>query len=620
MLRAILSMFASEEKVEAMLSHFIIEFIFISLFSLFAITLIVHIALYMKLSRVRQHIKGTGALTIDPVQTIEKEFKEEAKADSTAIDTFVQERFSNWRLFQMPVINWIKLTKMTVSVFILLGVLGTFIGLTISLSNMNMATDQLVENIAVVLSGIDVAFYTSIIGMGFSLSITVLLKVMNTEYMLTDIMLMTERKLAENSKQGLPKLIEVSENINESIGKLQITHEKSLAGIINAFAGFKNYTDSLIQAAKDLASFNKGLRENLKQFEGIFTDIKTLTNSFERGTTTVNENFNKLFTFIDTAGENQKRSLTLFEQTYENITAANERQTQAITNFEGTVTRLKTFSENLLTEQVKSSQALHRIHEESSHFVKKMEENNETLSRTFGDNLSAQLGGIARKIEELAGHFNRVGNTFVELPGALKSIHETQAEYRYLLGERFQDLEQFNESFREHLRNHTDESMKFEMNLRDAMNSFDQVGTKNKELIHELHRVATDLLRGYQSREQEGEAMVRSLERALQGYVSSVERTLDERLENITREISESLRDLTREVSGEIYGIGERTEELQQRQVQGLGQLYEGIARELQRTLQEIAREMRQAVDRSPSSARRTISVNNELGWHDYER
>src|SRR5690625_7695373 len=90
-------------------------------------------------------------------------------------------------MFHIPVINLIKATKMTVSVFILLGVLGTFIGLTISLGSMNMATEQLVENISTFMSGIDIDFYTSIIGMRVSFMITFLLNVINMKYMLTNI-------------------------------------------------------------------------------------------------------------------------------------------------------------------------------------------------------------------------------------------------------------------------------------------------------------------------------------------------------------------------------------------------------------------------------------------------
>lgn len=620
MLRAILEMFTTEEKVASMLSHPIIEFIFIVLFGLFVVTLLVHIALYMRLQRVRQHIKTTNDLTIEPVNSIREQFISKQETDTVNIDTFVQERFSNWRVLNMPIINLIKLTKMTVSVFILLGVLGTFIGLTISLGSMSMSSDQLVDNIAVVLSGIDVAFYTSIIGMGFSLFMTVLLKFMNTEYMLTDIMLMTETKLAEKNKHGLPKLIEVSERINESIGNLQITHEKSLAGIIEAFSGFKHYTDGLIQAAKDLASFNEGLSKNLHQFQTLFTEMKTVTDGFEQSTRALNDNFAKLFTFIESAEQNQERSLTLFEQTYENISAANEDQTESIKQFTSTISTLKTFSENIITEQHEIKQTMSNINHESSKFVERLGKHNETFAQIFGENLSAQIAGMSRNVRDLASQFDQVGETFVKLPSSLDAINETQSEYRYLLSERFHDLEQFNDSFREHLRNHMQETRTFETNLRDAMNSFEQIGVKNNELIHELNRTATELTRGHQSREHQVESMVNLLKDTLANYVGNVEMTLSEKLENIAREISESMRALGSDLSREVYEIRHTAENIQQVQIQGMQQMYEGVGRELQRMLQEVARELQEANRTAQSSSRRTIPANNELGWYDHDR
>src|SRR5699024_10988699 len=153
--------------------------------------------------------------------------------------------------------------QMTVSVFILLGVLGTFIGLTMSLGSINMTGgDQLVEDVAAVLAGIDVAFYTSIAGMGFSLIMTVLTRLLNKEFMLTDIMLMTESNLEGEEKNGLNRLIDVSETINQSILGLQETNQESLQSIEKAFHGFQEYTTGLQQSAKDLALFNEGLSEN----------------------------------------------------------------------------------------------------------------------------------------------------------------------------------------------------------------------------------------------------------------------------------------------------------------------------------------------------------------------
>src|SRR5699024_10891142 len=141
---------------------------------LFVVTLFIHIALFLKIRKVRNYFYETDRMDIDPLQDIKNELDIRQAEETIKIETFVQEKFSSLRIFQIPIISLIKLVQMTISVFILLGVLGTFIGLTISLGSINAGDDQLVENVAGVLSGIDVAFYTSIVGMGFSLTITIL--------------------------------------------------------------------------------------------------------------------------------------------------------------------------------------------------------------------------------------------------------------------------------------------------------------------------------------------------------------------------------------------------------------------------------------------------------------
>src|SRR5699024_5654850 len=165
MLQAILEMFTTEQKAAAMLAHPIIEFIVMTLFIMFTLSWCVHIAILMKLKHSRNYLRRTEKMDIEPLRSYQEQFQTEQQTESINVETFVQERFSSWKLFNMPIVNLIKMVQMTISIFILLGVLGTFIGLTISFGSINAGSDQLVENVASVLSGIDVAFYTSIIGM-----------------------------------------------------------------------------------------------------------------------------------------------------------------------------------------------------------------------------------------------------------------------------------------------------------------------------------------------------------------------------------------------------------------------------------------------------------------------
>lgn len=608
MLKAILGIFTTEEKIDAMLANPVIELVFMSLFILFVVTIIVHFVLFLKLRNIRQYMKQTDEMDIEPVRSIKNQFDELQKTESVNVETFVQEKFSNWRLFQIPVVNVIKLTQMTVSVFILLGVLGTFIGLTISLGSISTAGDELVENIAIVLSGIDVAFYTSIVGMGFSLIMTVLLKLVNTEYMLTDIMLMTETKLTSEEKHGMSRLIDVSETINESILDLQVTHEQSLQGIIEAFSGFKNYTEGLQQSAKDLAAFNDGLSENLTDFQALFQQMKTVTDGFSQGTSELNKNFAQLFSYFQKADDHNERIASTFEKTQKNIEETSVKQIESLSLFEESVEEIKTFTANILEEQGGMKGELQRIFQQSDQLVEKMSAHNRELKQIFGDDLSSKLSGISRYIHELSNHFDQLGESIVKLPDALDVINETQAQHKHLLADRFQELKDFNQSFSTHLRDHASQSATFERHIQDATNSFEQVGAKNNQLINEINGTISEMSRGFNQRETQIESSVGILRDTLAQYVTNVEGTLGQKLDQVVRQISDTMNVTGDNIQREFHEIKRTTEDIQQTH-----------ARATQQLLQEVGREFQTLNRNLNSMQQQPVSSSNQIGWNRHE-
>src|SRR5690625_3724908 len=152
MIQKLLELFTTAEKAEAMLAYPIIELIFISLFTLFIVTLVIHFILFLKIRHVRHYLQTTNRFEVEPLRTIKEEFERRQSEKSFKLETFIQEQFSNWHMFQLPIVSITKMIQMTISVFILLGVLGTFIGLTLSLGNISASSDELVENVAGVLS------------------------------------------------------------------------------------------------------------------------------------------------------------------------------------------------------------------------------------------------------------------------------------------------------------------------------------------------------------------------------------------------------------------------------------------------------------------------------------
>src|SRR5699024_8387637 len=168
----------------------------------------------------------------------------------------------------------------------------------ISLGSISANSDQLIENVSAISSGIDVAFYTSRGGTGISLVMTLLTRVFNTEYLLNDLMLIVESILKSHDQHCMHRMITISEHINDSIQSLEKPNEKSLGSIVDAFTGFKDYTEGHQQSAKDLAAFNEGLSENLKDFHELFNQMSTVTNEINTGTNSLNKNLYSIYSYF----------------------------------------------------------------------------------------------------------------------------------------------------------------------------------------------------------------------------------------------------------------------------------------------------------------------------------
>lgn len=605
MLKAILELFTTAEKAEAMLASPIIEFIFTALFVLFAVTFILHLIIYMKIKQIRNHLKNTGRMDIEPLHVFKEDFDERQKGDSISVETFVEEKFSGWRLFNIPVVSLIKLVQMTVSVFILLGVLGTFIGLTISLGNINAGEDQLVENITGVLSGIDVAFYTSIIGMGFSLIMTVLVKALNTEYMLTDLMLMTESHLEGYEKQGMNRMIEVSEAINQSIQNLQATNQESLQSIEKSFTGFKDYTSSLENSAKDLAAFNEGLSDSLETFQELFTQMKTVTEGFSNGTKQLNKNFDSLFSYFNKSDRRNERLLQSLEKSTGKMEEVSQAQIDSLSGFNESTQELKQFTSALLNEQEEVHRSLATITSEAEAVAQTMAAHNQTFKEIFGDDLSVELSGIKTFLGELQSSFEKLGGSVESLPQALDVINQTHAQHKSLLSTRFAELKEFNRKFSEHLINHTRESENFEKHLREASSTYEQMARSSKQLIQDIKETTNQMNRDFSQRNDHLDSNLDMVKETLSNYVANLEGTLGSKLDAVIRQLEDYMNNTSGGMRREFSDMRRQAEDMQQSHARATQQLLGELSQEIQMLNRQLEQLGRQA---------QTVQIDRRIG------
>ncbi|SDY03694.1 MotA/TolQ/ExbB proton channel family protein [Evansella caseinilytica] len=582
MVEAVLQLFMSEEKAQSILATPLIEAIFIVLFVTFVSAVLVHFFLYIKLRKIRHFLTVTDSLEIEPLSSFKEEFVRKQSQESLRVETFVQQKFSGWRVLHVPVVSLIKILQMTVSVFILLGVLGTFIGLSMSLGSVDTSGEQLVENVANVLAGLDTAFYTSIAGMGLSLMMTVLLRIANTEYMLTDIMLKVESYLEENEADAMTRLIDVSKTIHGSIVELRETNQQSLQSIEQSFHGFREYTTGLQQSAKDLAKFNEGLAENLKDFTELFASIKEVTDGLSGAVTKLNTNFGQLFSTLTKMDKRNERLITAFQDTYRKIEELSVSQTETLRQFEASMEDWKEYLSAMAASQEGIHASFEKIHAQSDMLVKTMKENNRQFQGIFGENVSSKLAGISTYLRELKGDFDKLGNAVVRLPEALDTINTAQMEYKHLLSDRFDELKQFNKDFQQHLQAHSSESATFEKHLQEASITYEQLGSKNNQLLNEINRTIAQMTASFQQREDQIEASVGILKDSLSTYVSKLEGTMGDKLDKITRSIGGYVTEMNEALKKEWKQIGDITEDSQQRTARHTQQVLADLSEEIQ--------------------------------------
>src|SRR5690625_8024725 len=121
MVEFILGMFASEEKVQVILENPLIELIFIVLFISFFLTVFAHFFLFSRLRKIRNDLRDTNRMDIQPLSSMKNEFEHKQKTECIKVETFVQEKFSNWRVVEITAVSVINMINIKVSVFNLLG-------------------------------------------------------------------------------------------------------------------------------------------------------------------------------------------------------------------------------------------------------------------------------------------------------------------------------------------------------------------------------------------------------------------------------------------------------------------------------------------------------------------
>lgn len=251
-----------------------------------------------------------GVLTI-----IVEEYKKAAKENPNEVNTqAIIEK--NFHRYYRGLSLGERFAKSSVSIMIVLGLLGTFYGLTLSIGDLvnflseSAATDvlnsvgSLVDKLISSVQGMSVAFITSLFGIASSIIITIInvlfsvedaresLLVRIEEYLDNKIALRFTRrqvvteggnvsdfdidfglelnKFADNMEQRLKS---VFENLGEQLTAAAVQNHDSVVGLQNSVEAFERSLKTFSENTRDFAEFNHNLRTNIERMDVSFADL-----------------------------------------------------------------------------------------------------------------------------------------------------------------------------------------------------------------------------------------------------------------------------------------------------------------------------------------------------------
>jgi hypothetical protein len=266
-----------------------------------------------------EELRATGEFNDKFLDNVVTDFKEANKSKLT-VNTYaiVESNISkHWGMILLGE----RFQKTAVSLMIILGLMGTFFGLVLSVDKLvdllsgdlgNL--DEVIINMTSSVEGMAVAFTTSLYGIGGSVILTVLRMIFSIEQKREDIAIYIEdyldntiaKAFAEEKFNEYDKLVHAMENVFKEFGsQISVTFTDVVkastaqidnsaeaitmltGGLKDSVEKFENSLSTFGENTRDFGEFNYHLRENIQRMSLTFSDFSS---SLEPETKVITEN------------------------------------------------------------------------------------------------------------------------------------------------------------------------------------------------------------------------------------------------------------------------------------------------------------------------------------------
>ena len=189
-----------------------------------------------------------------------------------------------------------------VSLFVTLGLLGTFLGLSLSVSSLSQllgstadwqnALNNMGSGLLSALSGMGVAFYTSLFGVACSIILTILRSIFNPESIRLELENemelwldhRTAPRLSSNQVKGDSELVQqLANGMNNAADAMSTSLAESTDALLKTMDGFSATVESFNKGVRDFSEFDYNLRGTVERMDLAVRELSSAIRRVTRG-------------------------------------------------------------------------------------------------------------------------------------------------------------------------------------------------------------------------------------------------------------------------------------------------------------------------------------------------
>jgi len=419
------------------------------------------------------HRKKEGSFHCDILNKIVEDYKSTAQGSYSEVNTqAIIEKNFNLRLRGMALGE--RFIKNTNSLMITLGLFGTFVGLTAAVGELaaifknmdmieliqNAGIEELLQRLISSLQGMSVAFTTSLVGVGCSIILTILMTIVNaqevrenlmihieeyldnsvavvvsqdkeTEYtMMNNILRTTFTEFGEKIQQTLQQTVEnfgdkltnVVMDVNVSSQTLDATVEKFDKSLANFAFGMK-----------DLNEFNMNMRNNIERMDVNFIKV---AESLTKASSIVVENYRSIEGFSSNIREAADQMTSYNHQLVSDISQLVGEVSSTVLvvqklagalniNMQQYSRDLDIYQQNFTNLMTKLSAEVSGLGQKAAlSFSEAMIKNSEQMNLKIKTQLEDSYKGILQLLDQFRENQNHFAKTIASLPDQVLTYNE----------------------------------------------------------------------------------------------------------------------------------------------------------------------------------------------------